>query len=196
MCWSIKVAFSVLDGSQQEDSRSARWVRSHAKNFRVEIHKPEPIKIKLWDIRTSSMINNPRVVLLRTDPPAVAAGPDFGRHRQLKKGKARSRGETIIRGGHETRLAEVIPRNPALWIGGRPVSSRTECLICKNMNVKPGWQQAKIGGYQDLWGRRGARPSWKWIPLGRSPRFKQAGSSAHLRSGKWGWHKHILDSIR
>lgn len=101
----------------------------------------------------SSMINYPCVVLLWTDPPAVAAGPDFGWHRLLKKGKAWSRSEMITRGRQGTGHADIIPRNPALWIWRIQfhLSPHAWLPICKNMNINFSWQRAKIGGYQDPW---------------------------------------------
>lgn len=123
-------------------------------NFRLEFNKPKVTnKNETSRPSESSMINNPCVVLLWTDPPAVAAGPDFGRQCLLKKGKAWSRSEMIIRGRHGTGHAEVIPRNPALWIWGIQfhLSPHAWLPICKNMNINFSWQQAKIGGYQNPW---------------------------------------------
>lgn len=136
----------------------------------------------------SCLINNPCVALLWTDPPAVAPCLHFGRHCLLKKGKAWSRSETIIRGGCGTWHAEVIPRNPALRIWGTQFHLLRHAWlpISKNMNINCRWQRAKIGGYQNP--GTGKDRGWgilflEWKPWVQTPQGEETVHSTHLHRG-------------
>lgn len=105
------------------------------------------------------MINNPCVQW--TDPPAVAASLNFGTRRRLKKGKARSRIETITRGRQGTGHAEVIPRNFALWISTDPLSSLTAWSGHRSAKTRTStlsWQPAKI-----VWRSKSTKWRGAWV---------------------------------
>lgn len=144
----------------------------------------------------SPLINTPRVVLLWTDPPGVAyptpptphLSLDFGRHCLLKKGKAWSRSEMIIRGRCGMGHAEVIPKNPALWIWGIQfqVLLHASLPISKNRNINFRWLQSKSGGYQNA--GTGKQLEWgilflKWKPWVQTPRSEGTTYFPHLQSG-------------
>lgn len=193
-------------------SQSAGKSQSNAQKF------PES---NLWGstnenktLRHPEWLTTPRVLLLWTDLPAVAAGPGCGWHPSTIKGNGSIKEWNDNPKGADMspQQAEVIPRNPAPGNRGHPVSSRSECLIYRNMNVKA-WVDGglKLVAIKRPWGGRGARVSWKWIPLGRSwesvaPPLQTHTSNTsgqrrpaalpNLQGGKWERHKHILRSIR
>lgn len=151
-------------------------------------------KSNLWSLtnenktlRHSEWLTTPRVLLVWTDLPAVAAGPGSGRHRSTIKGNdsIKEWNDNPKGADMSPQQAEVIPRNPTLGNRGRPVSSRTECLIYRNMNVKT-WVDSglKLVAIKRPWGAWGARVSWKWIPLGRSPHSVPPPQFRHLRPGE------------